>query len=145
MFYYHTVVYHIFYSNVCLGQNYSLPNLELGWPRSTSLDSNHLNVSLPDVRTFPYFRFFKKPMNIYCEFIPGLIFLLSIFGYLVIQIFYKWVNFDASQSDTAPSLLIGMYITLIVEIITYQKGYTITISLSKCQEYGTKLPLILSL
>ena len=54
------------------------------------------------------FRYFRNPLNIFCEFIPQLIFLLAIFGYLVILIFFKWINFDATKTQQAPSLLIGM-------------------------------------
>lgn len=51
-------------------------------------------------------RYFRRPINIYCEFIPGVIFLLSIFGYLVVLVFYKWVNVTAAEANCAPSLLI---------------------------------------
>jgi len=51
-------------------------------------------------------RYFKKPLNIYCQFIPEVIFLLSIFGYLVVLIFFKWLNFTANEASCAPSLLI---------------------------------------
>ncbi|XP_035221323.1 V-type proton ATPase 116 kDa subunit a1-like isoform X2 [Stegodyphus dumicola] len=51
-------------------------------------------------------RYFKQPLNVICEFVPQLIFLISIFGYLVILIFSKWTNYDATMSGCAPSLLI---------------------------------------
>jgi len=35
------------------------------------------------------------------------VFLLSIIGYLVLLIVYKWLAYDASQSSCAPTLLIG--------------------------------------
>ncbi|XP_067825003.1 V-type proton ATPase 116 kDa subunit a 1 isoform X2 [Heptranchias perlo] len=50
--------------------------------------------------------YFKKPLNIYFSFIPEIVFMLSLFGYLVILIFYKWCAYDASTSKEAPSLLI---------------------------------------
>ncbi|XP_076314896.1 V-type proton ATPase 116 kDa subunit a 1-like [Tachypleus tridentatus] len=51
-------------------------------------------------------RYFRQPLNIVCEFLPQLIFLLAIFGYLVVLIFIKWVTYDASESSCARSLLI---------------------------------------
>ncbi|KAM7137715.1 V-type proton ATPase 116 kDa subunit a 1 isoform 4-T4 [Macrochelys suwanniensis] len=50
--------------------------------------------------------YFKKPLNIYLGFIPEMIFMSSLFGYLVILIFYKWSAYDAHTSKDAPSLLI---------------------------------------
>ncbi|XP_038941729.1 V-type proton ATPase 116 kDa subunit a 1 isoform X9 [Rattus norvegicus] len=50
--------------------------------------------------------YFKKPLNIYFGFIPEIIFMSSLFGYLVILIFYKWTAYDAHSSRNAPSLLI---------------------------------------
>ena len=48
-------------------------------------------------------RYFKKPLNIYTEFIPQIIFLQSIFGYLAILIIYKWTAW--TDRSTAPGLL----------------------------------------
>ncbi|XP_073539675.1 V-type proton ATPase 116 kDa subunit a 1 isoform X6 [Phyllobates terribilis] len=50
--------------------------------------------------------YFKKPLNIYLGFIPEMIFMASLFGYLVILILFKWCAYDASNSKVAPSLLI---------------------------------------
>ncbi|KAG7243523.1 hypothetical protein INR49_011079 [Caranx melampygus] len=51
--------------------------------------------------------YFQKPLNIYLGFIPEIVFMSSLFGYLVILVFYKWVAYDARTSRDAPSLLIA--------------------------------------
>lgn len=48
-------------------------------------------------------RYFKKPINIYCEFIPQIIFMLSIFGYLCFMIILKWLK--TWPNDDAPGLM----------------------------------------
>jgi len=53
-------------------------------------------------------RFYQDKLGIYCEFLPQIIFLLATFGYLIIEIFYKWIAFHPEQSFCAPSLLIGL-------------------------------------
>ncbi|MBN3296539.1 V-type proton ATPase 116 kDa subunit a isoform X2 [Amia ocellicauda] len=50
--------------------------------------------------------YFKKPLNIFLGFIPEIIFMATLFGYLVVMIFIKWGAYDASTSKVAPSLLI---------------------------------------
>ncbi|XP_060747997.1 V-type proton ATPase 116 kDa subunit a isoform X1 [Tachysurus vachellii] len=51
--------------------------------------------------------YFKKPLNIWLGFIPEIIFMCSLFGYLALLIFYKWTAYDVSTSKEAPSLLIS--------------------------------------
>lgn len=53
-------------------------------------------------------RYFKKPINMWCEFVPQMIFLQFIFGYLVVMIFLKWFLFSADNSKDAPSLIITL-------------------------------------
>ncbi|CAH1774498.1 unnamed protein product, partial [Owenia fusiformis] len=54
-------------------------------------------------------RHFKKPINIFCEFIPHIIFLMCIFGYLNILILWKWATpYYVQNSAAAPSLLLGL-------------------------------------
>lgn len=53
-------------------------------------------------------RYFRNNLNVFCEFLPEIIFLLSIFGYLVFMIIFKWLAFDANNSASAPSLIITL-------------------------------------
>lgn len=69
----------------------------LGWAHMTySLCFAYINA-----------RHFKRPIDIYGNFIPGMIFFQSIFGYLVVCIIYKWsVNWlDPVNPRQAPGLL----------------------------------------
>ncbi|XP_063718624.1 V-type proton ATPase 116 kDa subunit a 1-like isoform X4 [Symsagittifera roscoffensis] len=50
--------------------------------------------------------YFNKPLNVIGEFIPQVLFLGGLFGYLVFMIFFKWFAFDYSNSGVAPQLLI---------------------------------------
>lgn len=59
------------------------------------------------------FTFFQDKVSILCEFIPHMIFLLGLFGYLCFMVLYKWVMFGCGpqfdvvwQSRCAPSVLI---------------------------------------
>ncbi|TKS78690.1 V-type proton ATPase 116 kDa subunit a isoform 2 [Collichthys lucidus] len=49
---------------------------------------------------------FRKKYNVYLVFLPELLFLLCLFGYLVFMILYKWLVFSAKDSRQAPSILI---------------------------------------
>ncbi|XP_041482196.1 V-type proton ATPase 116 kDa subunit a1-like isoform X2 [Lytechinus variegatus] len=51
---------------------------------------------------------FKKTINIWCEFVPQIIFMVSIFGYLVFLIFYKWLFFNVYNMHGAPSLILTL-------------------------------------
>uniref|UniRef100_A0A673CDL1 V-type proton ATPase subunit a n=1 Tax=Sphaeramia orbicularis TaxID=375764 RepID=A0A673CDL1_9TELE len=55
--------------------------------------------------TFNYLHF-RKNYNLYLVFLPELLFLLCLFGYLVFMILYKWLMFSAQESKEAPSILI---------------------------------------
>ncbi|GCB82488.1 hypothetical protein scyTo_0021625 [Scyliorhinus torazame] len=49
---------------------------------------------------------FKKQFNIYLVFIPEMLFMMCLFGYLVFMIIYKWLAYSAANSELAPSILI---------------------------------------
>ncbi|XP_061115672.1 V-type proton ATPase 116 kDa subunit a [Conger conger] len=49
---------------------------------------------------------FRKKFNLLLVFLPELLFLLCLFGYLVFMVVYKWLAFTARESQTAPSILI---------------------------------------
>jgi len=65
-------------------------------------------------------RFFNQAINIFCEFIPQVLFLSCTFLYLVVEIIYKWVSWSAREPnlDTltgcSPNLLIGKYLFLFI-------------------------------
>lgn len=53
------------------------------------------------------YKFKGKIVDIFCVFIPQMIFLQCLIGYLVFMIFYKWFAINA-HSPTTPSLLISL-------------------------------------
>ena len=64
---------------------------------------------------------FKKPLNIYAEFIPQILFMWSIFGYLVICIIYKW-SVDWGQSSATPPGLLNMLIYMFLSPGSVDEG-----------------------
>ena len=57
---------------------------------------------------------FKRKLDIYTNFIPQILFLQSIFGYLVVCILYKW-SIDWSKATTEPPSLLNMLISMFLE------------------------------
>uniref|UniRef100_A0A8H7Y3X0 V-type proton ATPase subunit a n=1 Tax=Psilocybe cubensis TaxID=181762 RepID=A0A8H7Y3X0_PSICU len=57
---------------------------------------------------------FKRYSDLYTNFIPQMIFLQSIFGYLVVCILYKW-SIDWSKATTQPPSLLNMLITMFLQ------------------------------
>jgi len=57
---------------------------------------------------------FKKPVDFWAGFVPSMIFLQSIFGYLVVCILYKW-SVDWSKASIDPPPLLGMLINMFLK------------------------------
>lgn len=55
--------------------------------------------------SFVNYKHYGSKLDIYASFLPSMIFLLSIFGYLVICIVYKWSVDWYATGDAPPSLL----------------------------------------
>ncbi|KAG1654258.1 V-type proton ATPase subunit a isoform 1 [Nymphon striatum] len=53
-------------------------------------------------------RYFNQPLNILCEFIPQILFMLCLFGYLIFLIFWKWITYTSDEASCAPSLLVTL-------------------------------------
>uniref|UniRef100_A0A3P9MDB5 V-type proton ATPase subunit a n=2 Tax=Oryzias latipes TaxID=8090 RepID=A0A3P9MDB5_ORYLA len=68
--------------------------------------------------------YFKKKYNLYLVFLPELLFLLCLFGYLVFMIFYKWLAFSAEDSSNAPSILIHFINMFLMQGEEVQPLYT---------------------
>lgn len=67
----------------------------LGW--------THMTFSL--MWSLVNFRYFKNKIDIWGNFVPGMIFFQSIFGYLAFTIVYKWSIDWAVRGENPPSLL----------------------------------------
>jgi len=56
---------------------------------------------------------FRKPYNIFFEFVPQICFLMSIFGYMVFLIFLKWCKpFEPHDAPSLINTLINMFLKL---------------------------------
>jgi V-type H+-transporting ATPase subunit a len=54
---------------------------------------------------------FKKYINIYAEFVPQMIFLLSLFGYMDFLIFYKWSqDWTGREAPFILNVMIDMFL-----------------------------------
>lgn len=79
-------------------------SIVLGWAHMTySLCFAYINA-----------KHFKRPVDIYGNFIPGMIFFQSIFGYLVVCIIYKW-TVDWNGTGRQPPGLLNMLIYMFLQ------------------------------
>ncbi|XP_071516185.1 V-type proton ATPase 116 kDa subunit a 1-like isoform X2 [Panulirus ornatus] len=79
-------------------------------------------------------RFFNRPLNIYCEFIPQLIFLTFLFVYLILLVFHKWVWYGAGgDSSVSPNCAPSILITFINMVLV--KPYQEKSEGDKCSPY----------
>lgn len=64
-----------------------------------------ISLSFMDALSYlcSYFRNWK---SIFCEFIPEMVFILSIFGYMLVLIVAKWLS-RFENTSCAPSILVG--------------------------------------
>jgi V-type H+-transporting ATPase subunit a len=65
------------------------------------------------------YRHFGSTLDIFANFIPSMIFLLSIFGYLVVCVIYKW-SVDWYATGRAPPSLLNMLIYMFLSPSTIE-------------------------
>ena len=68
---------------------------------------------------FVCFRHFGHYSYVLIQFIPELLFLLCIFGYLLALVFYKWLTFTAWCTQCSPALLIRKFVLVSYIMLTH--------------------------
>lgn len=75
--------------------------------------------------------YFQRKINIYCEFIPQIIFMVFLFFYMVLLMFSKWVNYGPTyEFKSGPSCAPSILITFI-NMVLFKSNPT----LSGCDDY----------
>ena len=83
----------------------------LGW--------SHMTFSL--IWSLVNARYFKTPIDIWGNFVPGMIFFQSIFGYLAFAIVFKW-SIDWNGRGESPPSLLNMLIYMFLQPGTLEDG-----------------------
>ncbi|GJC85904.1 V-type proton ATPase subunit a [Colletotrichum liriopes] len=101
-------------NNLLFSNSYKMKmSIVLGWA--------HMTYSL--IFAYVNAKHFKKPIDIWGNFVPGMIFFQSIFGYLVICILYKWsVDWNDPQNPRNPPGLLNMLIYMFLQPGTLEDG-----------------------
>ncbi|CAG8444314.1 4229_t:CDS:10 [Acaulospora colombiana] len=73
-----------------------------------------LQMSFGIVLTVFNYTYFRKATSIYTEFIPQMLFMQCIFGYLAFTIIYKW-SINWNESDQSPPGLLNMLIYMFLQ------------------------------
>lgn len=93
-------------------------------------------------------RHFRQKFSVYLLFVPELLFLLCLFGYLVFMIIYKWLAYGARDSSQAPSILIhfiNMFVMQGKDMTPLYPGQVSIVSRRRAEDVflcGIFLPLV---
>jgi len=80
-----------------------------------------IQMSFGIILTVYNYNYFKKPLSIWTEFVPQMLFMQSIFGYLVFTIIYKWsidwweVDESGQYIHNSPPGLLNMLIYMFLQ------------------------------